>query len=215
MPRLAPSGHPQPQRHLLRDFDAEHRLLAVPGPAATFVQQEADILEQLRPVVYQPTRTIRTTGFFIGGCHEDHIAAQPGARCMQRKERLQLHDGRTFHITRATAVDVSLPDFAREWWHGPVARVCRDYVDMIEQYQRRFAPPVQARPDVAAPRRRLSGFVGNTRRIEDRGEIFDAARFVARRVGRVDLDVLDQACDRIRRVVLCRGGRGSGTAQYQ
>ncbi len=151
--------------------------------------------------------------FFVRGRHEDDVPLQRTAFGVQREEGLQMEDPARLGVEGPAAVHVAVPDLATERIHRPVIVVRRDDVDVVQEQDRRLVAPLEPRPDVAPARRRLGGLVVDSGSIEDLREELDTSGLVARRVRRIDADVLLKDAHRVRRQGLELGlacGRAPG-----
>ncbi len=89
----------------------------------------------------------------------------------------------------ATAVQHAVAFDRLEWRRVPVVRVRRDDIDMVQQDDAGLIAAFEPCPDVTAPRSRLGELILDAFFVEDPRDELSAHRFIAGRVGRVDLDV--------------------------
>ncbi len=171
--RLPLRHQPQPHRHLLGDLDPDLFAAVVDRAGATLVQDEPHALEDLGPVLHEPSRTEQPSGLLVRGGHEDDVAVQGAAVPVEGEERLEVEDAERLRVERSPAVHVAVPDLSREGRHIPVRRVGRDDVRVVKEEQRRLGATLQPSPDVPAAGRRLGRLVGDSLRLEDPGEELD------------------------------------------
>src|SRR5205823_3567471 len=94
------------------------------------------------------------------------------------------------HVEGPAPVDEAVPQETAERVHRPVALVGIDHVDVVVEDEATERPVAeQPRHEVAALRRRLGRLARDSVPVEHLGEEARPRRLVARRIGRVDLEV--------------------------
>ena len=149
-------------------------------------------------MIDEPSRAVLAAFFFVAGRDEYHVAIEQDSRPLDREHRHQLDHARALVVERAAPPDFSVFHRPRERRNFPFLRIGGHHVHVAEQNYRlgMFADPAQPRRDDPAAMLRLPGgrrdSVGKKFLLEHPRR----ADLVARRVGRVDLDVLRQQVGR-------------------
>ncbi len=107
-----------------------------------------------------------------------------------------MHDAEGFRVERPAPVELTADLHGLQRIGVPGLGCRRHDVDVVQEHEARLVAALQTRPDVAAPRCRLRRFISDASLVEDRREELDPAGFVARRIGRIDLDIGLQALER-------------------
>src|SRR5262249_10822112 len=94
---------------------------------------------------------------------------------------------------RPAPINESVLDRAAESVYRPELFVVRNDVGVVEQDDRAFASvAAQPRPDHAAARKWLEDLILDAFAFADVGEELSRANLIARRIGRVDFQILDE-----------------------
>src|SRR5262249_52865577 len=102
-------------------------------------------------------------------------------------------DGEGVDVDGAAPVNEPVLDGAAERVDRPELLVVRNDVSVIEQNNWALAPvPAQTRPDRAAAGKRLEDLMLDAFALADAGEEIRRANLIARRIGSVDLEVLNK-----------------------
>ena len=181
---------PQPHRHLLRHLDAEDDPVAQDPAAAALVEHEAGPLQQVRPVAHDPACAVAAARLLVRRGQEDDVAFEGFPGTGEGEEGLQVHDAQALRVEGAAAVEVAVLVGSGHRIVLPEPRVGRYDVDVVEQDDARRLTPFEPCPDAAAAGRGLHGLVGDALALEDVREERDGLALVARRVRRVDAEVL-------------------------
>ncbi len=187
---LALGGQLEPDRHLLGHLDPVAHLPVRDRAAPALVEQPAHVPEELGPVLHEPAGAVEAPGLLVGGTHEDHVPVRRESRAVQRQEGLEVGDAEPLGVQGAPAPDVAVPDHARERIDLPELLVRGDHVHVMQEDERRLVTALDRGPDVAPALRRGDRVPGDARLVEDPGEVLDAPDLVARRIHRVDAQVL-------------------------
>ena len=195
VPRRARGGELEPQRGLLRDFDRERPARAVDAPRSAFIDDKTRAPECLGVMLHHPLRPEHAAGLLVRRRHEDQITVERHVRAMQRQKRFQLEDAQRLRVERPAAPDLAILERRRERVGIPVLRIRGHDVHVVEQHQRGLGAALEPRPDVAATGSRGCRIEGDAFLLEDPREIPHRQDFIARRIGRVDPDVVRRALD--------------------
>ena len=86
MPRRIDRLEPQPNRNLLRDFDAEHDIVAAYTPGAALVNKQPNTVEDFRAVLDQPTGAEKASRLFVCGSKKNDVAVKRNTTAMKIKK---------------------------------------------------------------------------------------------------------------------------------
>ena len=190
----------QPERGLLRRADAVILDAAVVAEAdgAALVDQKLRIPHQLRVVLDEPARADPLPHLLVRRRQEDHIALQRHAGALQHHQRHQLRDPFPLHVLGTAAPDVPVLDQPPEGIDGPVLRRRQHDVHVVEQDDGAGgAVAAQARVQIRLAGRGLEHLRLDALARQHRGQPVRRATLVARRVGRVDPQILGQQLGRV------------------
>ena len=160
------------------------------APAAALVEHETDSFQQVRPIAHDPTGADPSARLLVRRGQEDDVAFKGCPGPGEGQEGLQVHDAQALRVEGSAAVEVAVLVGSGQRIVLPEPRVGGHDVDVVEQDDARGLTPFEPRPDAAPARLGLHGFVGDALALEDVREERDRLALVARRVRRVDADVL-------------------------
>ena len=136
--------------------------------------------------------------FLVRRREKDEVSLERYPRALDGEHGGELEDAGRLHVDRAAAVDVPVLEKTTEGVYGPIALVGVDHVDVVVEHDASERPvALEARDEVAPPRRRLGGFARDAVAVEHLGEEARARRLVPGRVGGVDTEVAPQQLDRL------------------
>jgi hypothetical protein len=114
-------------------------------------------------------------------------------RAFERQQRDELRHPQRFHVHRAAPVNEPVLEGAAERPDRPEFLVVRNDVGVVEQDDRPLASvAAQPRPERGAARERLEELILYSFALADAGEKIRRANLIARRVCRVNLEVLNK-----------------------
>src|SRR5262245_18240944 len=144
-------------------------------------------------ILRKPSRAVQPSGLFVRSRQKDHVALERNPRAFERQQSDELRHPERFHVHRAAPVDEAVLERAAERFDRPELLVVPVYVGVIETDDRSLTPvAAQPRPDRPAAWKRLEDLMLDAFALADVGEELRRANLGARRIGRVNLEVLDE-----------------------
>jgi hypothetical protein len=131
--------------------------------------------------------------FFIGHGEKNNIAVEFNLLALQHHHHHQLGHAFVFHILRTASPEPAVFDLAAEGRDFPVSRVAGNHVHMVQHDDGPLGLRCsmrQARPPIAASRRVFENAILNAFLLKNLLVESDGAHLMARRVGRIDAQVL-------------------------
>jgi len=159
---------------------------------AALIDQKLRVPEQVAVVSDKPVRP-RTFGFFIADGEKDDVTVQRHLLALQHDHGYQLRQPFILHVLSTAAPQVTILDVAAEGRNLPVRGVAGDHVHVVQQndwalcLSRGVGKP---RPQIGTPGRVFENLGSDALVIEDLLQEHGRTRFISRRIGRVDAQVL-------------------------
>ena len=192
VPALAADGDVQPVHTLLRHRNKKRRALdSQPvGRAFTALVECERWIDRVPMIVHHPRRAVVAARFLVRIHHHLDAAPQRDVIALEREHRHQRHDPVRLVVDRAARPHVAVLEIGVERMMRPVGGDRRHNVGVRHQQQRLHARgPGDSRDERHHPGLALESFGGDPLLVENRLEIRNRGRGVARRIGGVEAEI--------------------------